>query len=108
MTDISLRIMLTDLQPRQHCAAVIMRLGGSAREMARVVTLQEMMSGGVLNGNMVDPVTFLLGALHARFSALEEESRLTAMTEMLAFSRRHNEPMNSLLAREQQLRVSLL
>ena len=104
MTDISLWIMLTDLQPHQQCAAIIMRLGGSAREMARMITPQEMMNGGMLNGAMVDPVTYLLGALHARFSALEEESRLTAMTEMLAFSRRHGETINSLLARYQVVR----
>ena len=38
MTDISLWIMLTDLQPHQQCAAIIMRLGGGAREMARMIT----------------------------------------------------------------------
>ena len=88
MTDISLWIMLTDLQPHQQCAAIVMRLGGGAREMARMITPQEMMNGGILNGVAVDPVTYLLGSLHAKFSALEEESRLTAMTEMLAFARR--------------------
>ena len=56
------------------------------------------MQGGVLNGFAVDAVTYLLGSLHARFSALEE-SRLTAMTEMLAFARRHGEGINELLAR---------
>jgi hypothetical protein len=45
MTDISLWIMLTDLQPHQQCAAIIMRFGGSAREMARMITPQEMMNG---------------------------------------------------------------
>ena len=99
MTDISLWIMLTDLQPHQQCAAIIMRLGGSAREMAIMITPQEMMQGGILNGVAVDAVTYLLGSLHARFSALEEESRLTAMTEMLAFARRHGEGINELLAR---------
>ena len=32
MTDISLWIMLTDLRPEQQCAAIIMRLGGGARD----------------------------------------------------------------------------
>ena len=64
--------MLTDLQPHQQAAAIVMRLGGSAREMARMITPQELMNGGVQNGVLVDPVTYLLGALHARFSALEE------------------------------------
>jgi len=104
MTDISIWIMLTDLQPHQQCAAIIMRLGGAAREMARQITPQEMMQGGVQNGVLVDPVTYLLGALHARFSALEEESRLTCMTEMLAFARRPGENINSLLSRYETVR----
>ena len=114
MTDISLWIMLTDLQPHQQCAAIIMRLGGAAREMARMITPQEMAMGGLINGNAVDPVTYLLGSLHARFAALEEERRLTSMTEMLAFTRRPGETINALLARyekfdsEPPLRASLL
>ena len=97
-------IMLTDLQPHQQCAAIIMRLGGSAREMARMITPQEMMNGGMLNGVMVDAVTYLLGSLHAKFSALEEESRLSAMTEMLAFARKPGETINGLLARYEVVR----
>ncbi len=67
MTDISIWIMLTDLQPHQQCAAIVMRLGGAARGMALMMTLPEMMNGGLQNGVQVDPVTYLLGALHARF-----------------------------------------
>ena len=104
MTDLSIWIMLTDLQPHQQCAAIVMRLGGSAREMARMITPQEMMNGGVQNGVVVDPVTYLMGALHQRFSALEEESRLTCMTEMSAFARRLGEHINSLLARYEAVR----
>ena len=104
MTDISMWIMLTDLQPHQQCAAIIMRLGGAAREMARMVTPQEMVTGGVMNGVAVDPVTYLLGSLHARFAALEEESRLSSMTEMLAFARRPGETINALLARYETVR----
>ena len=81
-----------------------MRLGGGAREMARMLTPPEMMNGGMLNGVQVDLVTYLLGTLHARFSALEEESRLTAMTEMLAFQRRGGETINALLARYEVVR----
>ena len=52
----------------------------------------------------VDPVTYLLGSLHAWFSALEEESRLTCMTEMLAFARRPGESINAVLARDETVR----
>ena len=106
MTDISIWIMLTDLQPHQQCAAIVMRLGGAAREMSRMLSPQEMTHGGTLEpgGDRVDPVTYLLGSLHSRFSALEEESRLTSMTEMLAFSRRPGEGINALLARYETVR----
>ena len=59
MTNISQWVMLTDLQPHQQCAALIMRLGGSAREMARMITPQEMYNGGSFEpgGEIVDPVT---------------------------------------------------
>ena len=63
-----------------------------------------MINGGVLNGALRDPVTFLLGSLHAKFSALEEESRLSAMTEMLAFARRPSESIDALLARYEVVR----
>ena len=108
MTDIALWIMLTDLQPHQQCAAIVMRLGGAAREMARMLTPHEMMHGGPPHHNPhgppVDPVTFLLGALHQRFSALEEESRLTCTMELMAFARKPGENVNSLLSRYETVR----
>eukprot|EP00974_Lingulodinium_polyedra_P089532 8681510-Lingulodinium_polyedra.AAC.1 len=63
-----------------------------------------MMNGGLLNGVQVDPVTLLLGTFHARFSAWEEESRLTCMLEPFAFSRRPGENINGLLARYETVR----
>ena len=104
MTDMSIWIMLTDLQPHQQCAAIVMRLGGAAREMARMISPQEMMHGGQVNGQALGPVEYLLGSLHGRFSALEEESRLTSMTEMLAFTRKPGETINALLARYETVR----
>ena len=104
MTDIALWIMLTDLQPHQQCAAIIMRLAGSAREMGRMISPQEMMFGSVRNGITLDPVTYLLGALHARFAVLDEEARVTSVTDMLALSRRPSESINALLARYEIVR----
>eukprot|EP00974_Lingulodinium_polyedra_P089181 8648097-Lingulodinium_polyedra.AAC.1 len=72
--------------------------------MARVISPQEVMNGGLVNGVQVDPITYLLGASRARFSALEEESRLTCTLEVLAFSRRPGENINGLLARYDAVR----
>ena len=104
MTDISLWVMLTDLAPYQQCAAIVMRLGGPAREFARMILPQEIMTGGWRDGRLLDPVTYLLGALQLRFATLEEETRLPRMTEMLAFARKPGKNTNALLARHEIVR----
>ena len=76
MADISLWVMLTDLAPHQQCAAIIMGLGGQARELARKISAQEIFTGGWRDGRLLDPVTYLLGALQLRFANLGEEARL--------------------------------
>ena len=69
-----------------------------------MITPQEIVAGGWRNGQLLDPVTYLLGALQLRFASLEEETRLQSMTEMLAFSRRSGESINSMLARYEVVR----
>ena len=88
MTDLSLWIMLTDLQPQQQASAIVMRLGGAARDMARLISPDELLHGGMHNGVMLGSVTFLIAQLHQRFAPLEEESRLTSMMEMMSFQRK--------------------
>ena len=73
--------------------------------MCRMMQPSEMINGGMMNGSMQDPVTHLLENRHTRFSPLEEESRLTCMSGMLAFARRPNEPINSMLARYETIRT---
>ena len=40
ITDLTLWIMLTDVQPHQQAAAIIMRLRGSAHELGRAISPQ--------------------------------------------------------------------
>ncbi len=47
IADISLWVMLADLQPHQQCTAIITRLGGAAREMARMISPQAILQGGI-------------------------------------------------------------
>ncbi len=106
MTDLAFWIILTDLHPHQQAAAIITRLGGSARELARMITPQELIHGGVTsNGQQVDPVTYLLTSLHERYAQLEEESRLTVMNDMINFQRNPGESINSLLTRYETVRM---
>ena len=73
------------LQPAQQVVASVMRLGGSARGLVRSITPDEIMNGGVFNGIPVDPVTYVVHGLQQRFALLDDEHRLAAMTQLLAF-----------------------
>ena len=86
-------------QPHQQCAAITMQLGGAARELARTMTPQERMHGGIVNGVQVDPVTMLFHGLQERFGPLGEETRMTAMVELMTFDRRHGERINEVASR---------
>eukprot|EP00974_Lingulodinium_polyedra_P127222 11201366-Lingulodinium_polyedra.AAC.1 len=68
--------------------------------MARMISPQELLNGGLVNGVQVDTVIYLLGALRA----LEEEIRLACVLVLLAFSRRPGENNNGLLARYDTVR----
>jgi hypothetical protein len=59
-----------------------------------------LIQGGVINGQMTDPLTFLMHALSERFAALGDEIRLTSITELFGFSRSHpGERVDELLVR---------
>ena len=104
MTDLMLWSMLTDLAPHQQAAAIILRLQGAAKELARTLTPQEITTGGIVNGVQLDPVSYIVLGLHARFAQLGEETRLVAMTEMLSFHRKPNENINEVLTRYEVVR----
>ena len=88
MTDIGLWSYVADVSPPQQAAAIVLVLGGSAREHARALPPAQLLQGGIVNGQQVDPVSFLLASLRTRYGALEEESRLAAITEFMGIARR--------------------
>ena len=95
---------MTDLLPRQQSEAITFRLSGAAREMAGTLTPNEVIHGGMVNGQPMDPVSYLLGGLETRFAQLADETRLAAMNELTAFQRRPHERINAVLARYQLVR----
>ena len=80
------------------------RLTGAARELAKTLTPNEAMHGGVVNGQPMDPVSYLLFGLEARFAQLADETRLAAMNELTTFQRKSHESTNAVLARYQLVR----
>jgi hypothetical protein len=92
-------VIITPLAPHQQASAIVSRLGGTARDMGRTLTPDEMFNGGIVNGERLDPVTYIVAGLHRNFAQLDEETRLAAMTEFLAFQRRSGESISSVLAR---------
>ena len=71
-----------------------MRLGGAARELVRNITPDELQTGGVVDGVLLDPVTHIVASLQRRFAMLDDESRLAATTQLLTFQRRPSATMN--------------
>jgi hypothetical protein len=88
----------------QQTAAIILQLGGAARDLARNLTYQEITQGGMIGGQQVDPVTFLLTHLATSFAPLGEEARLAAISELMQFHRQPGEQIDGMLSRFMTLR----
>eukprot|EP00969_Alexandrium_andersonii_P226864 10018195-Alexandrium_andersonii.AAC.1 len=91
--------MVTDLQPRAQAVAIVLRLGGPARERARRVSVQELTNGGTLGGVMLNPVSYIVVAgLQTRFAQLDDETCLAAATQLQAFAQHPHDSINATLA----------
>ena len=102
--DVLVWSILTDLDARRKAAAVILQLRGGAQELVRSLPPQAIIAGGVINGTQVDPMTFLMHALSERYSQLGEETRLSAITELMNFARRGRERIDDLITRFDTIR----
>ena len=56
------------------------------------------------SGVQLDPLSYLVVGLHARFAPPGEETRLQAMTGLLSFGRRNGEGINQVLTRYEIVR----
>ena len=57
-----------------------------------------------MNGQWVDPVSYVVLALHNQFAQLETENQIIATNEYMAFQRRSHESINEVLARYEVVR----
>ena len=104
LQDLLLWTITSDLEPHRQAAAIISQLGGAARELARTSTPQEIFNGGVINGQHLDPVSFLIHGLSTRFSPLDDEIRIRAAQDLLQFQRKGNESVDVLITRFETIR----
>ena len=104
LQDLLLWTITSDLEPHRQAAAIISQLGGAARDLARTLTPQEIFNGGVINGQHLDPVSFLIHGLSTRFSPLDDEIRIRAAQDLLQFQRKGNESVDVLITRFETIR----
>lgn len=105
LQDLLLWTITSDLEPHRQAALIISQLGGAARELARTLTPQEIFQGGMINGQQLDPVSFLIHGLSTRFSPLDDEIRIRAAQDLLHFQRKGNEAVDVLITRFETIRA---
>ena len=97
LADLTLWSAATELGVPQQAPAVVLRLGGAARLLARDIPVGQLQNGAVVDlndGNGQQHVTgmaLLMIILGRAFSPLPEESSLRAINDMLAFTRHGSE-----------------
>ncbi len=91
--------MITERAPHAQVAMITLNLGGAAKELADMLTIQEQFFGAIVDGVQLEPVPYLIQGLQKRFAPLDEEARIAAMMEIMRFQRKGNEDFDSLVTR---------
>jgi hypothetical protein len=88
-----------DIEPHRQAAMSLQVLRGGARELTRDLPDNIILQGGVLNGNRVDGMTYIMNLLGERYGQLGEESRLRAIKDLMEFDRKPQERIDDLITR---------
>ena len=97
-------MLASDMEPHQQAAAILLRLGGPARDLLRNMSGDEMRNGAMVQGQHLDPVTLIITTLATNFAPMGEESRLEAIRELFQFCRQSGESIDALCTRFQSIR----
>ena len=106
LSNLTLWCVASEKSQQTQVAQIIRRLGGTAREVADLLTPQEMFLGGEVEGVHLEPVAYLIQGLQRKFASLDEEARLRALLEMMRFKRKQGERVDELLARFDVVRTT--
>ena len=83
----------------RRATAILTVLEGSAYHWAREQHPTTYMQGGLVNGVLVDPTTFVMHNIANKYAQVGEEARMQAMTDLMTFDREHNERIDELIDR---------
>ena len=106
LSNLTLWCVGSEKSQQAQVSMIIRRLGGTARELADLLTPQEMFLGGVVEGIQLEPVAYLIQGLQRKFASLDEEARLRALLNMMRFTRKPGERVDELLARFDVIRTN--
>ena len=96
--------MATDIAPHQQAAIIVLNLSGEARALARQIGTNELANGGMYEGRMLDPVTYLFKQLQKRFGMLTAEKRMIAVSNFDNFRRHPHESVDAVFTRFERLK----
>ena len=104
--DITLWAMATDIPSTQVAANVVLRLGGTAREMCEELDEQQLMHGTWIQDQYTGTwnqrysgLALLLNGLSAQFGSLDGEASIKSIAECIHFRAGPNEDVDSVVAR---------
>ena len=97
--DILLWSIMSDWDNARKAAGLLSVLTSNAREMARTIPPNVILTGGQINGQAVDGVTYIMFQLATKYGRLGEEQRLDAIQSFLGFDRHSGERIDALLQR---------
>ena len=96
----------TELQAELQAPAVVQRLGGAARDLARAVPTNQLRDGRTdpITGVVTSGLTMLVAGLERRFGQFAIETSTRVIIDLLVFKRRQSESIDEALARFEILR----
>ena len=102
--DLELWSAATDLQIERMAPAVVLRLTGAARNIAREIPVELLRDGQDFinpDGNQArrSGMQVLVRVLQQRYRALPQEQQIFAVSELMTFHRLHHETTDEMLAR---------
>ena len=106
ISDLVLWASATELEPNRHGPIAALQVQGSAKELIRELTPQQLQHGDIdpVTGQQLTVLMLLVIVLARRYAPLEAENTTKSIAEFLSFRRQPGETIDSLLVRFDILR----